>query len=157
MTAHDLTLTQPTHSRAPTPSPVVPLDLETQIERLEQRLVARESWVRSSAQSLGERAKQGVTPSSWVLPVLGVGAVLWLGWRRWHRHNPALPVGSTLPVNVAAHRVDRLADLPWAGLLELGWPLLPTAWRGRFSPAAATAATSALVSIARRLFGRRVS
>lgn len=156
MIPHDLAATQPTHLRTPTPSPVVPLDLDMQIEQLELRLVAREAWVRSSAQTLGERAKQGVTSKSWVLPALGVGTVLWLGWRWWHRRNPALPIAAASPVKIAAHRGDRPADLPWAGLLALGWPLLPTAWRGRFSPATAMAAVSAVLSIVGRLFGRRV-
>lgn len=156
MNPHDPAATPPPHPRAPTPSPPVPLDLDTQIEQLELRLVAREAWLRSTAQSLGQRAQQAVAARSWVLPILGGGAVLWLGWRWWHRRTPAQPVVAALPVNAAVHGRDRLADLPWASLVALGWPLLPMTWRGRFSPATATAVLSTGLSIVWWLVGRRV-
>lgn len=146
------------HPRSPTPLLAVTLDLDTQIEQLEQRLVAREAWLLSTARSLGQRAQQAVTPTSWVLPILGGGVALWLGWR-WsqrRRRTPALPVSAAWPVNGAVRRSDVLTDLPWAGLIALGWSLLPRAWRLRFSPATATAAVSTGLSIVRRLLGRRV-
>ena len=158
----DLGATQPTHPQRPLPSrqvpqvPQVPLDLDAQIEQIEQRLVAREAWVRSTAQSLSQRAQRGVKSRSWWLPILGGGALLWLGWRWWHRRSPTPPVSAALPVDAAVHRPDGLATLPWAGLVALGWPLLPMAWRRRFSPAAATAIVSTGLLIVRRLLGRRV-
>lgn len=156
MIQHDLGATQPTHPQRPSPSPQVPLDLDAQIEQLEQRLVAREAWVRSTAQSLGQRAQHGVKSRSWLLPILGGGALLWLGWRWWRRSTRTPPVSTALPVDAAVHRPDGVAALPWAGLVALGWPLLPMAWRGRFSPAAATAAVSTGLLIVRWLVGRRV-
>ena len=51
--------------------------------------------------------------------------------------------------------MDGLAGLPWAGLTSLGWPLVPVAWRGRLSPAAAAAVVSTVVSVAHRLLRRR--
>jgi len=91
-----------------------------------------------------------------MLPVVGVGVVLWLGWRWWHRHEPAQPVSLEPRAHIADRPADGLADLPWAGLTALGWPLLPVAWRGRISPAAATAVVSTVLSIGRRLFRRRM-
>jgi hypothetical protein len=131
-----------------------PLDLDAQIEQIEQRLVAREAWVRSTAQSLGQRAQHAVTPRSGLLPTLGAVAVLWLGWRWWHRR-PAPPARAALPLDATVRHPDGLAAVPWAGLVSLGWPLLPAAWRARFSPAAATAAVSIGLLIVRRLAGRR--
>lgn len=135
--------------------PVTAADLDTQIEQLEQRLVAREVWLRSTAESLARRTKLAVTPKPWVLPVVGAGVVLWLGWRWWHRRDSARPVSVDPAALATGRRMDGLAGLPWAGLTSLGWPLVPVAWRGRLSPAAAAAVISTVVSVARRLLRRR--
>jgi apolipoprotein D and lipocalin family protein len=134
---------------------VVGLDLDTRIEQVEQRLVAREAWLRSTAESLGQRTRIALTPSPWVLPAVGAGVVLWLGWRWWYRREPVPRVSVNVPATVAGRHDDALADLPWAGLAAMGWPLMPAAWRGRVSPAAAAAVVSTVLSIGRRLFGRR--
>jgi apolipoprotein D and lipocalin family protein len=136
--------------------PAALLDLDTQIGQLEQRLVAREAWVRSTALSLGRRAQHAVSPKSWLLPTVGGVAVLWLGWRWWLHRTPVPPVRAALPVIAAAQGPDELAAVPWAGLVALGWPLLPAEWRARVSPAAATAAVSTGLLVLRRLVGRRV-
>jgi len=135
--------------------PVVGLDLDTQIEQLEQRLVAREAWLRSTAESLAQRAHLAVTPRPWVLPVVGVGVVLWLGWRWRHRQEPTRQVSDSVPAKVARRHVAGLADLPGAGRTALGWPLVPVPWRERLSPAAAAAVVSTALSIGRRLLRRR--
>jgi len=85
-----------------------------------------------------------------------VGVVIWLGWRWSHRPDPARLVSVEVPANVAGHDVDGLADLPWAGLTAVGWPLVPEAWRGNLSPAAAATVVSTVLSIGRRLLRRRV-
>ncbi|MDO9599220.1 MAG: hypothetical protein Q7J47_16000 [Azoarcus sp.] len=154
MTLNQLPASPPILPSAPTA--VVDTDLDTQIEQLEQRLVAREAWVRSTAESLAQSAKRAVTPRPWVLPVAGVGVVMWLGWRWSHRPDPARLVSVEVPANVAGHDVDGLADLPWAGLTAVGWPLVPEAWRGNLSPAAAATVVSTVLSIGRRLLRRRV-
>ena len=155
MTANPLPASQPVRPSALKAASLPDLDLDTQIEQLEQRLVAREAWLRSTAESLLQRTQQAVTPKPWVLPVVGVGMLLWLGWRWSHRREPARQVSVSLPVNVAERHVDGLTDLPWAGLTALGWPLVPLAWRARISPAAAAAVVSTVMSIGRRLLRRR--
>ncbi len=136
------------------------LDLDAQIEVLQQRLIAREAWLKTTVESLGQRAQSAITPKPWVLPVAGAGLVLWLGWR-WWRHKEPVRQG---PVEVHAnnthahadkHPVEKLADLPWVGLTALGWPLAPAAWRERLSPAGAVTVVSTAVSIGRLLFQRR--
>lgn len=156
MTVHDPGANPLTLPRRPLHAPAAPPDLDAQIAHLEQRLVAREAWVLSTAQSLGQRAQQAVTVTSWVLPTLGGAAVLWLGWRWWCRRTTAPLVSAPSPVHGSVHRSSGLAAVPWTGLVALGWPLLPTVWRERFSPAAATAAVSTVLVIVRRLVGRRV-
>lgn len=146
---------QPVRPSAATASPVADLDLDTRIEQLEQRLVAREAWLRSTAESLAQRAQRAATPRPWVLPVVGVGVVLWLGWRGRHRREPTRQVNVGVPANVAERHVEGLADLPWAGLAALGWPLAPAPWRERLSPAAAAAVVSTALSIGRLLLRRR--
>lgn len=158
MTPLDPAAQQAARARRPSHAPAAPLDLDAQIELLEQRLVAREAWVLSTSQALVQRAQQAVTPRSWWLPALGGPVALWLGWRWWRGRSPARPSRPSrpaLPVDSAVPRADGLASLPWAGLVALAWPLLPSAWRTRVSPAAATAAVSSALVIARRLVGRR--
>jgi len=156
MTQNPLPRAQSTRSSAPAAVPVADLDLDTQIEQLEQRLVAREAWLRSTAESLAHRTQHAVTPKPWVLPVVGAGVVLWLGWRWWRRRDPARQVRVDATASVAVRRAEGLTDLPWAGLTSLAWPLVPVTWRGRLSPAAAAAVVSTVISIARRLLHRRV-
>ena len=136
--------------------PVAAADLDTQIEQIEQRLIAREVWLRATAESLAHRTKLAVTPKPWVLPVVGAGVVLWLGWRWWHRRDSARHVRVDAAAPATGRRMDGFAGLPWAGLTSLGWPLVPLAWRGRLSPAAAAAVVSTVLSVARRLLRRRV-
>ena len=136
--------------------PAAHLDLDQQIDQLEQQLVAREAWIRSAASALTQRAQVAATPQPWLLPVLGAGVALWLGWRWRHRAGPARPVARALPAAPEAPQpAGGLVDLPWAGLTALAWPLAPQAWRGRISPAAAAAGVSTLLSVARRLLRRR--
>lgn len=138
------------------PKPAAHLDLDQQIDRLEQQLVAREAWIRTATGALTERAQVAATPQPWLLPVLGAGVVLWLGWRWWHRAEPARPDALTLPAAPQPQPpAGGLVDLPWAGLTALAWPLAPPAWRTRISPAAAAAGVSTLLSVARRLLHRR--
>nr|MDH4390709.1 hypothetical protein [Aquabacterium sp.] len=124
----------------PTPSPDTGLDLDAQIDLVEQRLVAREAWVRATTAALTHRAQVATTPAPWLLPVAGAVAVLWLGWRWWRRPGPAQARPAArpdLPTPSAGRQVDSLADLPWAALTALAWPLAPAAWWQRVSPAAA--------------------
>ena len=150
MTSHHLPPSQTVRPSAPTA--VVGPDLDAQIE---QRLVAREAWLRATAESLAQRAQIAVTPRPWVLPVVGGGVVLWLGRHLWHRREPERQVSIDVSANVAGCQDSVLADLPWAGLTALGWPLAPLAWRERLSPAAAAAVMSTVLSIGGRLLRRR--
>jgi TRAP-type C4-dicarboxylate transport system permease small subunit len=147
---------QPMRPSAPTALPVVDLDLDTRIDQLEQRLVAREAWIRSTADSLRQSTRLAVTPRPWALPLVGAGMVVWLGWRWWHRRGPARPASVGVPATASGRHVPGRADLPWAGLMALAWPLVPASWRGRFSPAAAAAIVSTLLTIGRQLFRRSV-
>ena len=154
MTPNQPPASQPRNPGAPTAPPVI-LDLDAQIEQVEQRLMAREAWIRSTAESLGHRAQVAVTPKPWLLPAVGAGVVLWLGWRWWHRREPARETRFEVPTIAQARHSDGLVDLPWAGLTSLAWPMVPEAWRGRLSPAAAATVVSTVLSVARRLFRRR--
>lgn len=156
MSPNQLPSAPPARPGAPMALPAVGLDLDTRIEQLEQRLVAREARLRSSAESLAQRAQQAVTPKPWMLAVVGASVVLWLGWRWRQRRVPVRQVSADVPANVADRHVDVIADLPWAGLTALAWPLAPVTWQDRLSPAAAATVVSTVLSIGRRLFRRRV-
>lgn len=156
MTSHHLPPFQTV--RPSSPASVVRPDLDAQIEQLEQRLIAREAWLRSTTGSLAQRAQRAVTPRPWILPVVGSGLVLWMGWRLWHRRDrdPEPQVSVEVSANVAGRQDHVLTDLPWPGLTALVWPHTPLAWREHLSPAAAAAVVSTLLLIGRRLMRRRI-
>ena len=136
--------------------PAARLPLDQQIDQLEQQLVGREAWIRTVTRALTQRAQVAATPQPWLLPVLGAGVVLWLGWRWSHRAKTLRPVAQALPEEPQAPQpADGLVDLPWAGQTALAWPLAPLTWRARIGPAAAAAGVSTLLSVARRLLRRR--
>lgn len=146
------------------------LDLDAQIDRVEQRLVAREAWVRATTAALAQRAQAAATLAPWLLPAAGGAAVLWLAWR-WRRrpgpaHGPmarpqtqqrALPGSAAGEVTGPGgrHIADGQANVPWAGLTTLAWLLAPAKWQQRMGPAAASTVVSTLLSVGRRLLRRR--
>ncbi|MDR7268642.1 apolipoprotein D and lipocalin family protein [Pelomonas saccharophila] len=121
-------------------------DIEARILHVEQRLVAREARLRAGAQDLAGRLRQSLQPRRLLLPagsiVLGVAALLAL------RRRPA----ATPPSPILA---GALLDIPWLRVLGLAWPLLPSRWRQRVSPATASSVVTLGLPLVEGLLSRR--
>lgn len=149
------------------PSPVLsepsPDDLDARIRAAELRLIAREEDLQRRLEGLAARVREAARPRRLLVPALGVlaaGAALWWVLRRLR---PALH--EVLPVHAPAHGAGRPggrhegrhegAELPWASLLALAWPMLPAPWRARVSPTTATTLIGVGLPIVQRLFESR--
>lgn len=115
---------------APPTTPATPprradVDLESLIERVEQRLVAREDRLRRGAADLAQDLRRSLRLQRLLLPacavVLGMAALLSL------RRTPAVAGAAAPP-----------GRRPWAQWLALALPLLPARWRDRLGPATTT-------------------
>jgi apolipoprotein D and lipocalin family protein len=139
----------PSFANVPSPDRLAP-DLDTRILEVEQRLIAREEKLRRGIDGLSLRAQHALGPWRRALPAIGLtlavsflGALAW-GWKR---RSPLARRGADAMARHAADSADQggHGGIPWVRLVALGWPLLPSAWRARVSPA--TASTLAAVGL----------
>jgi apolipoprotein D and lipocalin family protein len=121
-------------------------DLDAQILRVEQRLVAREQRLCHGAAGLARDARRTLKPQRLALPVasavLGAVALVSLLRRPAAMPPPARPV-----------RTGALQGLPLMQLVGLAWPLLPERWRDRIGPATATTVLTLGLPLLQRLLG----
>lgn len=138
-----------------TPQPDTDLaTLEQHIAQAEERLVARQLRLRAHLAGLQVGARQALRPQRLLTPLLGAGlAAIVAGWV-WrllaplHRQRRA-----PAPAAVDGVAGGRGGGVPWTELLLIAWPLMPARWRGRLSPATATAALALGLPLLRRLAG----
>lgn len=110
-------------------------DLDARIERVEQRLMAREQRLRDGASRLRHSWRRALRPARALLPAggLALGLVGSLAWRVLRgRPKPAPSPQAASP------------RLPWSRLLMLALPLLPARWRERPGVVAATGLLTAV-------------
>lgn len=109
------------------PAGIVPASLDQQILAAEMAILAREERLRAQASRIGQQLHDK-------LPALGAGAASMVGGvvlRRLfrQRRSAAVPTGTT-----TSSAGSWLAQLPWAQLSALVWPLLPLTVRNRANP-----------------------
>ncbi|MCE4553108.1 hypothetical protein [Pelomonas cellulosilytica] len=129
-------------------------DIDAQIVRVEQRLIAREENLRRGVGRFGHELRDAFRPRRWLKPALAGAAgvaLLWLLLRR----RPA--AASVAPVQAVARPalLALLAGLPWARLVDVIWPLLPERWRARMNPTTATQVLTVGLPVLGSLFGRQ--
>ena len=135
---------------------VEPLPLDERIRRAELRLIAREEGLSRRIDLLGRGLHEATRPQRFVAPAIGAAVVLLvLGLLLRGRTRPL--AARAAAGHAAAARAPALgSDVPWVRLVALAWPLVPSAWRARISPAtAATVITIGLPLVERLLAGRR--
>lgn len=125
------------------------LDLDAEIARVEQRLMAREQRLRSRAARFSAQVQRQWRPRRLLIhaagAVLGSAAVLSLLRGRRHAAPPVSgPAAATPPAGFA-----------WAPWLGLAWPLLPERWRRHVSPSMAASVLTLGVPVVLRLLGRK--
>ena len=133
-----------------------PASLDNRIHQVELRLIAREERLRRGVTELQVRARESLQPRRLLRPLAmlgGVGlagaAVWWLLRRgRLSRYQAQRP-----PTDTHAHRrsgwrsrlvavVGLLTVVPWAPVMSLVWPMVPTRLKQRATPGGAAAALS---------------
>jgi apolipoprotein D and lipocalin family protein len=143
-------------NNAPLPAPLPLPDaggaraIDDRIRAVEQRLIARERSLVARFADLGQRLRHAARPRRVLSPALGIGLAALVLWG-WLRGRSRAPVAAAREGHAAPPRAD-LAGVPWANWLALAWPLLPTAWRARVSPATAATLVSLGMPLAQRLF-----
>jgi apolipoprotein D and lipocalin family protein len=127
--------------------PATPLD--ERIRAVEDRLIARERAIGNSAMALVERVREATRPRRLLAPVVGVGVAAVVLW--WLLRGGRSARADARPR--AVHKGGGF-DLPWVHLLAMAWPLLPTGWRARISPATAATVVSLGMPLAERWMAR---
>lgn len=137
-------------------------DLEAQVRAAEAQVVARDARIAVKLRALEHQARETMPrPRTAVLAAAGAGAgaLAALLFRRIRRHGRRNERPARLgwlrargPEAQQPEVVQAGPRFPWAGLVPLMWPLLPSRWRARMSPATATALAG---FVATRLGSRR--
>jgi apolipoprotein D and lipocalin family protein len=133
-------------------------DLDTQILQAEMRVIERDQRLQRELRSWGERVKHLASPrrllssATGPLALAGVAVAGFLGWRTLHSHSPNAS-GPSAPFATRLRR-GGMADL-MLRMLPLAWPMLPSRWRTRVSPATASTALGFALPLLGSLFGSR--
>lgn len=117
-------------------------DLDTRIQLVEQRLIAREENLRRGVAALGQRVRDAMQLRQLALPVIGAAVAAYGVWRLWrdrHRahlaHLAARGSARRVPGARASGATSAPPTLPWLRTAALVWPALPLAWRARVNRA----------------------
>jgi len=138
----------------PQPPLEPPLSLDERIRRAELRLIAREDTLKRRIDLLGRRLHEVTKARRYIAPAIGGAVALFALWMLLRgRARPRVRHAASA-MESAAHPHGLATELPWAHLLALAWPLLPTAWRARVSPTTATTLVSLGLPLAEQWLAR---
>jgi hypothetical protein len=140
-------------------APIVKLDLEAEIARAEQAVVARDVRIRRRAQSVAHRVKREAVRHAGGGLLLGVGTVALTWWlnrlsRRHAAAQPHAPAAEAEPHSTFEH-LFRDAGIMLASLLPMLWPLLPRPWRRTVTPGTASTLLTFIAPMLGKLFRRK--
>lgn len=137
-----------------------PQDLDAQILRVEQRLIAREENLRRGVHAFGEQLGDALQPRRLLKPALiaaGVvaGAAMLLRRPRHAAQAHDEPPPRSFAGSATASPGSRLGGLPWVQLLGIAWPMLPARWRHRINPVTASTLITLGLPMLETLLARR--
>ena len=148
------------HKKYPEMSaPIIKLDLEAEIARAEQAVIARDLRIRRRAHSVVHRVKHEAVRHAGGGLVLGVGTVVLTWWLNRLSRKNAPPQPAAAAPEAQAHstfeHLFRDAGIMLASLLPMLWPLLPRPWRRTVTPGTAGTLLTYLAPLVGKLFRRR--
>lgn len=140
-------------------APIIELDLEAQIARAEQAVIARDRRVVERSHALVARVKRDAVRHAGGGLLMGVGTVLVTWWinRLVRRHSPPAPAAPPQPA-AEGHSFEHLfrdVAVTLASLLPLLWPMLPRTWRRTVTPGTASTLLTFLAPLLGKLFSRK--
>ena len=142
-------------SGAPLPEP----DLDAQIARAEQAVIARDQRIARRTGALVARVRHDAVRHAGGGLALGLGTVALTWWlKRLSRRNAPAPEPTAAAPQEAPPTFEHLfrdAGITLAGLLPVVWPMLPRAWRRHVTPGTASTLLTFIAPLLGRLFRRK--
>ena len=140
-------------------APIIELDLEAQIARAEQAVIARDRRIRRRTDMVVRRVRTQALKHAGGGLLLGLGTFALTWWiSRQNRRNAPPPAPAAAP-EAAPHssfeHLFRDAGLTIASLLPLVWPMLPRAWRRNVTPGTASTVLTFIAPLLGKLFRRK--
>jgi len=148
------------HKKYPEMSaPIIKLDLEAEIARAEQAVIARDLRIRRRAHSVVHRVKREAVRHAGGGLALGIGTIALTWWlNRLSRRNAPPQQPAAAPQAESHSTFENLfrdAGIMLASLLPMLWPLLPRPWRRTVTPGTAGTLLTYIAPLLGRLFRRK--
>jgi len=139
-------------------APIIKLDLEAEIARAEQAVIARDLRIRYRAETIVHRAKREVVRHAGAGLAVGIGTVILTWWLNHLSHKndpPPQAAAAQEPSHFTFEGLFRDAAILLASLLPMVWPMLPRGWRRTVSPGTAGTVVTWLAPLVGKLFRRK--
>lgn len=137
-------------SSSPSPPEAPGPDLDARILAAEHAVLVRDQRLRGEFRDFADQLRERSRYFGRIAALAGAGAFA-LGWLMARR----APRSSSTRPHDQRPREPSLAELPWAGLVPLAWPLLPQALRSRIGPGLASFLTGIGLPLLAKLLARR--
>ena len=139
-------------------APIVKLDLEAEIARAEQAVIARDLRIRRRADAVVHRVRREAVKHAGGGLLVGVGTVALTWWlNRLSRRHAAQAAAAAPAQPQPPHTFEHLfrdAAIAATSLLPLLWPMLPRNWRRTVSPGTASTMLTFVAPLLGKLFRR---
>jgi hypothetical protein len=139
-------------------APIIKLDLEAEIARAEQAVIARDLRIRYRAETIIHRAKREVVRHAGAGLAVGIGTVILTWWLNHlsHKNDPPRQAAATQETpHFTFEGLFRDVGIMLVGLLPMLWPMLPRGWRRTVSPGTAGTVLTWLAPLVGKLFRRK--
>jgi hypothetical protein len=139
-------------------APIIKLDLEAEIARAEQAVIARDLRIRHRAGTIFHRARREAVRHAGAGLAVGIGTIMLTWWlnRLSHKNDPP-PQAASAPASAhfTFEGLFRDAGILLASLLPMLWPMLPRTWRRTVSPGTAGTGVTWIAPLVGKLFRRK--
>jgi hypothetical protein len=140
-------------------APIVKLDLEAEIARAEQAVIARDLRIRRRAGMVVHRVRREAVRHAGGGLLLGAGTIALTWWlNRLSRKNAPPPQAAAAPQQEPPHTFEHLfrdTAIAATSLLPMLWPMLPRQWRRIVSPGTASSVLTFIAPLLGKLLRRK--